>query len=65
MTDTSLIDEVRATRHRIALECGNDLLEIAKRAADATRRFRNAKKTQSLKKPRRDLMRRTSAMQPV
>ena len=39
MTNNTLIDEVRAARHRIAEECGYDLDKIAQRAADAARRF--------------------------
>lgn len=32
MSDTALIDEVRATRHRIAAECGNDIMKIIEHA---------------------------------
>lgn len=39
MFDTDLIDEVREIRRRIAEECGNDLQQIAQRAAEAARRF--------------------------
>lgn len=45
MSDTALIDEVRATRHRIAEECGYDLDKIAQRAADAAKRFRESQTT--------------------
>ena len=33
MPDTYLIDEVRAVRHRIAEECGNDIMKIIEHAA--------------------------------
>jgi len=42
MSDNALIDEVRAVRHRIAAECGNDLDKIAQRAAEAARRFKES-----------------------
>ena len=42
MSDTALIDEVREIRHRIAEECGNDLVKIAERAAEAAKRFKEA-----------------------
>ena len=42
MSDTALIDEVRATRHRIAEECGYDLDKIAQCAAEAARRFKES-----------------------
>ena len=35
MSDTALIDEVRATRHRIAAECGYDLMKITEHAEAA------------------------------
>lgn len=37
MSDTALIDEVRATRHRIAEECGHDLMKITEHAEKAAR----------------------------
>ena len=42
MSDTALIVEVREIRHRIAEECGNDLVKIAQRAAEAAKRFKDA-----------------------
>lgn len=41
MSDTAIIDEVRAVRHQIASECGNDLRKITELAKEATRRFLN------------------------
>lgn len=35
MSDTQLIEEIRAVRHKIAMECGNNLAEIARRAREA------------------------------
>ena len=35
MSDTALIDEVRATRHRIAEECGHDIMKIIEHAEKA------------------------------
>ena len=45
MSDTALIDEVRVIRRRIAEECGNDPVRIAKRVAEAAKRFLDASKT--------------------
>jgi hypothetical protein len=42
MSDTALVDEVREIRHRIAEECGNDLVKIAQRASEAAKRFKEA-----------------------
>ena len=42
MSDTALIDEVREIRRRIAEECGNDLVKIAQRAAEAAKRFKGS-----------------------
>ena len=39
MSDTYLIDEVRAVRHLIAEECGNDLEKIALHAQEAADRL--------------------------
>lgn len=39
MSDTYLIDEVRAARHLIAEECGNDLEKIARHAQEAADRL--------------------------
>lgn len=39
MSNTYLIDEVRATRRRIAAECGNDLAEITRRAEETAERL--------------------------
>lgn len=39
MSDTAIIDEVRAIRRQIAEECGNDLRKITEHAKEATRRF--------------------------
>ncbi len=35
----SIVDEVRATRRRIAAECGNDLAEITRRAEETAERL--------------------------
>ena len=37
MSDTALIDKVRATRHRIAEECGHDPMKIIEHAEKAAR----------------------------
>ena len=37
MSDTALIDEVRATRHRIAEECGHDIMKIIEHAENAAK----------------------------
>ena len=39
MSDTAIIEEVRAIRHQIAAECGNDLRKITEHAKEATHRF--------------------------
>ena len=39
MSDTYLIDEVRAVRHLIAEKCGNDLEKIARHAQEAADRL--------------------------
>ena len=39
MSDTAIIDEVRAIRRQIAEECGNDLRKITEHAKEVTRRF--------------------------
>lgn len=39
MSDTAIVDEVRAIRHQIAAECGNDLRKITEHAKEVTRRF--------------------------
>ena len=39
MSDTAIIEEVRAIRHQIAEECGNDLRKITAHAKEVTRRF--------------------------
>lgn len=39
MSNTYLIDEVRAIRHKIAAECDNDLKRIALRAKETVERL--------------------------
>ena len=39
MSDTAIIDEVRAIRRQIAEECGNDLRKITEHAKEVTRPF--------------------------
>lgn len=39
MSNTYLIDEVRAIRHKIAAECGNNLERIALRAKETAERL--------------------------
>lgn len=37
--EMSPVDEIRATRHRIAEECGNDLRKIMEHAAESMRKM--------------------------
>ena len=35
--DAALVDEVRATRHRVAEECGHDIMKIIEHAEKAAK----------------------------
>lgn len=37
--EKSPVEEIRATRHRIAVECGNDLHKIMEHAAEAVKKM--------------------------